>query len=94
MYPNTSKIGGVGPVALSFPYAVQSDGTRLFVPDYSNNRVLIWNTMPTADGTPPNVVLGQPDMTSNTPNYGGISAAALDDPEGVFSDGTRVYEPG
>ena len=70
---NSANDAGVSATTLS-PYATFSDGTRLYVADYGNNRVLIWNTIPTADGTTPDIVLGQPNMTSNTANNGGISA--------------------
>ena len=50
------------------PVSVTSDGTRLFVSDLGNNRVLVWNSIPTANGTPANFALGQPDLTSSTAN--------------------------
>jgi len=52
------------------PVAVTSDGTRLFVTDLGHNRVLIWNTIPTANAAPADLVLGQPDMTSASANNG------------------------
>jgi uncharacterized protein (TIGR03437 family) len=50
------------------PVAVSSDGTRLIVTDLGYNRILIWNTIPTANAQPADVVIGQPDMTSAVPN--------------------------
>ncbi len=50
------------------------DGGRFYVADGEYNRVLIWNTPPTADGDLPDLVLGQPDFTTGTANTGGISA--------------------
>ncbi len=50
------------------PVSVTSDGTRLFVTDLGYNRVLIWNSIPTANDAPANVVIGQPDMNSGVPN--------------------------
>jgi len=36
------------------PYdGVFSNGTQLFVDDQMNNRILVWNTFPTANFTPP-----------------------------------------
>ncbi len=46
------------------PVAVTSDGKRLFVTDLGHNRVLIWNSIPTQNGQAADVVVGQPDMTS------------------------------
>ena len=64
--------------------AIASDGVRLVVADSNNNRVLIWNSMPTLNGTPPDVVVGQPDFTTNTPattreKYRGPQAVSIDD---------------
>jgi uncharacterized protein (TIGR03437 family) len=50
------------------PVAVTSDGTRLFVTDLGYNRVLIWNTIPTANGAAADVAIGQPDLISSLPN--------------------------
>ena len=52
------------------PVSVTSDGTRLFVSDLGYNRVLIWNHIPTTNGAPADVVVGQPDMVSSAPNNG------------------------
>ncbi len=51
------------------PVAVTSDGVRLFVTDLGHNRVLIWNTIPTANGAAANIALGQPDLTSAVSNH-------------------------
>ena len=50
------------------PVAVTSDGVRLFVTDLGNNRVLIWNSIPSANGAPADVAVGQPNVTSSVPN--------------------------
>jgi uncharacterized protein (TIGR03437 family) len=50
------------------PVAVTSDGTRLYVTDLGFNRVLIWNSIPSTNDAPADVVVGQPDMVSATPN--------------------------
>jgi uncharacterized protein (TIGR03437 family) len=57
------------------PVSVSSDGTHLFVADLGNNRVLIWNEIPTTNQQPADVEVGQPDMTSNiSDNVPGILA--------------------
>ncbi len=73
---------------LSFARACASDGTRLFVADTVFNRVLIWNTIPTRNGQPADVALGQPSMTSTA---SGVSASRMHAPTGVWSDGIRLY---
>ncbi|MBI4870582.1 MAG: hypothetical protein HY814_03345 [Candidatus Riflebacteria bacterium] len=83
----TSTLGG-GAAGMSLPYGVSSDGTHFFVGDVLNNRVLIWNRMPTAAGTPADVVVGQPDLVTTAP---GLEADRLYYPYGVSSDGTRLF---
>lgn len=53
---------------LFYPVSVTSDGQRLFVTDLGNNRVLIWNAIPTQTQQPADIVVGQPDMVSNFGN--------------------------
>ncbi|MFL6452074.1 MAG: RICIN domain-containing protein [Bryobacteraceae bacterium] len=85
------------------PVAVTSDGTRLFVADLGYNRVLIWNSIPTSNAQPADVVVGQPDMTSSVPNFvtalcadaatNGAARCAdtLNFPRFALSDGTRLF---
>ncbi len=65
---------GVCSSNLNFPRFALSDGTRLFVADGGNDRVLIFNTIPTQNGVAANEVLGQPIFvrnvdTTQTPEY-------------------------
>lgn len=48
------------------PGGIATDGTRLLMADKNNNRVLIWNSLPSGN-TAPDIVLGQPNMTNNNP---------------------------
>jgi hypothetical protein len=61
--------------------AFSPDGQKLIVSDAGNNRVLIWNSVPTSANTSANVVLGQANFTTNT---SGISATKFNYPSGVF----------
>jgi len=80
------------------PESIETVGGKLIVADSQNNRVLIWNTIPTTHGAPADVVLGQGDFThnaSNDNNQDGTADAAptartLDYPTGIWSDGTRL----
>src|SRR5260221_138372 len=63
---------------------------KLFLSDGTNNRVLIWNKIPTQNNTPADIVLGQPDFVSSTANNGGVSASTLSGPSGIVSDGTKL----
>ena len=74
---------------LTSPVSVSSDGTRLFVSDLGANRVLIWNTIPTANNAAADIVIGQPDMSSSAANNTSVLCAS----NGVVSstDSTPTY---
>jgi hypothetical protein len=86
---------------LSGPAGVALDGTHLIVSDTENHRVLIWNTVPTANGAAADLVLGQTDFTGRRPNHGNgdtngdgfcdADATSLFYPTGVASDGTHLF---
>jgi hypothetical protein len=90
--PNLTT-GNTGTTAstLNGPFSISIAGTKLFIADSGNNRVMVYNTLPTASGASANFALGQPNLTSGTANNGGISASTLSNPRGVYSDGTRVF---
>lgn len=78
------------------PTGLWSDGTRLVVQDSDNNRILIWNTFPTSNGQPADLVLGQGDFSHSTANDddqdgsndGMPTNRTLSDPyDGIASDG-------
>lgn len=76
---------------LRAPKAAFVVGGKLIVADTGNHRVLIWDSVPTASGTPADLVLGQSDFVSCTANAGiPRSARTLASPSGVWSDGTRL----
>ena len=82
---------GTTATSLSYPESMTLAGGRLIVADSGNNRVLIWNEVPTAVGTPADLVLGQSDFVSGSSNAGGTTAAnTLNYPTDVWSDGTRL----
>lgn len=68
------------------PGGIATDGTRLVLADKNNNRVLIWNTLPDGN-TAPDLVLGQPDMTSNNP---GTEMMQLNWPTAVTISGNTL----
>lgn len=71
---NTGNNGGISATSLYWPYDVATDGNRVVVSDLVNNRVLIWNSWPTTNGQPADVVLGQSDFNSDL-NPGTASAS-------------------
>lgn len=66
-------------------------GNRLAVADYGNNRVLIWNHLPTESNRPADLVLGQASMTTNTGNYDGIQSYTMRWPVDVASTGDDLW---
>jgi len=58
-----------GPDRMRFPYGVATSDGRLAVADTSNNRILLWDTLPRSGAAiPAEHVLGQPDFASNGEN--------------------------
>jgi hypothetical protein len=86
----TSSVGATTQSGLEEPEGIWSDGKRLVVADFFNNRVLIWNHIPTTNGAPADVVVGQPDFTSFD-NPDPPTAESLDRPGAVTSDGTSLF---
>jgi hypothetical protein len=80
---------------LAYPIGVWTDGTRLVVADFTNNRVLVWKTFPTTNGQAADFALGQPagvaNLTSNTANSGGVTGSGMLHPNSVTSDGTALF---
>jgi hypothetical protein len=90
------RLGGASPGGLILPDAsptpgtmyaprgVWTDGTRVIACDTGNHRVLIWHTFPDVDGAAADVVLGQPDFTSEGPNVAGTdTTGGMNLPTGV-----------
>ena len=80
------------------PLAVTGNGVQLAVADFENNRVLIWNRMPTAPFQPADVVLGQGDFNRsqyNDTDQDGVrdatpSAYTTSSPNGLLFHGNRL----
>ena len=86
---DTPNNGGVSARSLgNGRNALTVDGGRLIVADPANNRVLVWDTVPSSSGVAADVVLGQPDFVSSAP---GAGAAQMNAPSGVaVLDGNLV----
>lgn len=85
---------------LNFPRFALSDGTRLYVADGGNDRVLVYNTIPTVNDAEPDEILGQPDeftdvTTSSTslyePDLASSASNATPTPTALAWDGTNLY---
>ncbi len=78
---SAERMGGQASIDIS------TGGGKLVVVDGANNRILIWNQLPTANGTPADLVLGQPDFTSIV---GGAGADQFSGVNSAWTDGTRL----
>ncbi|MBI4577222.1 MAG: putative Ig domain-containing protein [Planctomycetes bacterium] len=83
---------------LSGPAGLATDGTRLYVADAGNHRVLIYDSAATlATGAAADRALGQQDLASGFPNGDATGAGGqpfdntLRAPTAVATDGTRLY---
>ena len=85
----TSSGFATSQTGLNEPEGIWSDGTKLAVADFFNSRVLIWNSIPTSNGAPADVVVGQPDFTSADNST--LNAQSLNEPGDVTSDGTSLF---
>ncbi len=83
--------GGCTANQLTDPESSFVAGTKLLIADRDNERVLIFNNIPSANNASADLVLGQADFTSCNGNRGGSPAAdTLQTPTDVWSDGTRL----
>lgn len=70
--------------SLFWPYGVHWDGTRLWVADTGNRRVLMWHGLPRENGQPADRVLGQSDFACRDENGGGEpTACSMRWPHGI-----------
>src|SRR5205807_1441727 len=84
----TTQSGMNGPTAVAFDV----NGSRIFVADLDNKRVLVFSGASLSNGMNANTVLGQTSFTAGSANAGGgatVSQAGLNLPYGVTYDGTR-----
>jgi hypothetical protein len=79
---------GLSATRFNAPISAFSDGQRLFVSDFFNHRVLIWNSFPENDDVPADVVLGQPDFVTNTAR---TAQNGMNNPFKAITDGRRLY---
>ena len=71
--------------------AVASDGVHVVVADTDHNRVLIWNSIPSVNNQPADVVVGQPDFTSISPSANAPTAKSMRGPQGVWIQNGKLY---
>lgn len=85
----------VNQTSLRAPQGVWIQNGMLFVADTQNNRVMIWNSLPTKNNQPADIVLGQKNFTT-APNLDltksnlTATATTMVNPVSVSSDGVRL----
>lgn len=73
--------------SVTYPIFMATDGTQFAVSDANNYRVLIWNTLPTAEKGA-DYVLGQPDFFSSTSRTNPPSDRDFNNPTGIAFAGS------
>lgn len=82
----TSSTAGTGRTQMALPAHVSIGDGKLFVTDAGNNRVLVWNSLPTS-ATAPDLVIGQSDFNAAEP---GLAADRLSFPVWTRYEGGRL----
>lgn len=81
-----------GADTLNWCYGVAIHDGRLFVADTGNRRVLAWERIPTRNGAPADVVLGQRDFTTRDENAGAAAGAVgMRWPHGIAAVANRLF---
>ena len=75
---------------LRLPTGVATDGTMLAVADTQNNRVLLWRNLPTSNGQPADIVLGQKNFTLPLKPVV-VDSKSLRAPQGVWIQNGRLF---
>lgn len=81
---------------LDFPRFALSDGKRLFIADGGNDRILVFNSIPSRSGAAADLVLGQISPVTNTTTESGnplglASADSVRTPMALAWDGENLY---
>jgi hypothetical protein len=86
----TANNGGLSASSLNLPMGLAFTGGGLAIADNGNHRVKVHFSVPGVDNAPADAVIGQPGFGVGTANNGGVTAASLNSPAGVSSDGTGL----
>ncbi len=76
---------------MSLPRYAFSDGKRLFVADGGNDRIMVYNSIPTQSGQPADAILGEPDEFSDNTDQNPDGTDALQTPASMAFDGLNLY---
>jgi hypothetical protein len=88
----TSGSGTTTSSGLRFPVDAIIYQSKLIVADASNHRVLIWNAVPTTNGSVADIVIGQSNFTIGSANAGGsANASTVSSPAGLFVSNGKLF---
>jgi hypothetical protein len=83
---------GAGALGMRWPHGVAIVDSKLLVTDAGNNRIMVWQKLPTANGLPCDFVLGQADVMGLDHNRAAYdpTAGTLNMPYGLDTHGARL----
>lgn len=85
---NSANQGGSASAStLDNPIGITVVNGKLYVADSGNNRVLVYNNLPTSNGVAADAVIGQPDFSTIS---SGTSATKLNGIQSISSDGNYL----
>lgn len=89
--PNGGNLEQPTSASLWSPNSLATDGTRLFVVDNKNNRILVWNTLPTSNNAAADYVLGQSTFSKRDSSpSGALTGADLNGVNDVLVYGSEL----
>ena len=71
------------------PERILASGSRIYVADSTNSRVLVWNQIPSKSSVLPDLVLGVPDFV--TAGNGSPTATSMGNPVGLAVLGSQLF---
>jgi hypothetical protein len=83
---------GAGPMGMRWPHGIALAGSAILVCDAGNNRVMVWRSLPQANGVACDFVLGQADMEGVDHNRAAYypTAETLNMPYGLAIHDNRI----
>lgn len=90
-----TNYAGLAADKMNWPMGAATNGEKLLVADTYNNRILIWNSFPTKNGQPADLVLGVDDFETRYSEFGERNKRTfIDNPWDVWTDGNKVISSG
>jgi hypothetical protein len=83
---------GAGPLGMRWPHGIATVSDAILIADAGNNRVMVWRSLPQANGVACDFVLGQTGMTGLDHNQAAYypTAGTLNMPYGLAVQGSRL----